>query len=148
MPVEIENRAGCGRERVARGALRARNTERSAAPAWYGNAVASRRGRPGPRGLYSRARMNPQVRRRDLSGRRCRTCTLALEQAKELHRYVVGRSSSSRVAPHGPERRSQALVKIEAMARRARLEQLCEVPQRPSIDDVRYASYWNVVVRR
>lgn len=49
---------------------------------------------------------------------------------------------------HTPERRSPAPVRIETMARRARLEQLREVPPRASIDDVRYASYSNVIVGR
>lgn len=92
--------------------------------------------------------MNPQVRRRYLSGRGCRTCTSAFEQAKELRRYVVGRSSSSRVASHAPERISQAPVKIEAMARRAQLEQLREVAPRASIDNGRYTSCSDVVVGR
>lgn len=48
-----------------------------------------------------------------------------------------------------PKADRSAPIRIEAAARPgARLEQLREVPQRPSIDDVRYASYWNVVVRR
>lgn len=52
------------------------------------------------------------------------------------------------VAPHLPESRSQraSIGENEVAARRARLGR--EVPPRPSTDNVRYASYSNVVVRR